>query len=135
MEARLIAFAIVAACSSGGGQAPGPANAPPVAPEPARVTIVSDVATASANLGKRVEVHGTARNAKIAAAVTAGDLVVYCLGIDGWPTKVANTAVVARGTLEHTDEFAAGDSDGEITAGTSGAVYVLRACEYGAAPP
>ena len=88
--------------------------------------VVTDAASAEANAGKQVDVHGTARNAKLAAAIVASGLVVYCLGQDSWPPDLDRNAVVAHGKLEQTDEFA---SDGD-SAGTSGAVWVLRDCRF-----
>jgi hypothetical protein len=129
-------FALAIACSGkrttpvppGSGSAePGSAvvvDAAPVTTGPP--VAIGDRAAADANVGKVVEVRGTAKNAKLAAVVMAGDLVVYCLGVDSWPTKLTNGEVTARGKLEHTDEFAADLG----TAGTAGKVYVLRACAY-----
>ena len=93
--------------------------------------VVIDSAGALANLGKQVTVEGIARNAKIAAAVVAADLVVYCLGHASWPGGLSGKPVIAHGTLERTDEFAAKRGPGgEISAGTDGPVWVLRNCRY-----
>jgi len=98
---------------------------------PAAPAVVTDKATATANAGKQVEVHGTARDAKIGAAVLTEDrLVVYCLGTDRWPPEIEGNPVIAKGLLEQTDEFAADGAAGEASAGTTGAVWVLRGCEY-----
>ena len=130
MEARLIALLVVAACTGKGSTAPtnsASGSGSGSAERPVAAVAVTDRATATPNLGKMVEVHGTAKNAKLAAVVIAKDLVVYCLGTDSWPAKLANTEVVARGTLEQTDEFS---TDDDASAGTKGKVYVLRACAY-----
>lgn len=107
------------------GSAPAPGSAAIV---PATPSIITEGRAAEEHLGERVEVRGTAKNAKISAVVVAGDLIVYCLGVDSWPSAIANSQVAAHGTLEQTSEFAA-PQDGE-SAGTAGAVYVLRSCEY-----
>jgi hypothetical protein len=138
---RLLALVAAAtvACTGGSrsngaspptGSAPAPVPVVASADAAAPIPVVTDQATAGDNLGKPVEVRGTAVNAKLAAAVKAGDIVVYCLGIDSWPTKLANTQVTARGTLEFTSELAADSAGGVVSAGTTGKVYVLRACEY-----
>ena len=94
------------------------------------VPAVLDQASAQANAGKQVEVRGTADDAKLGAEVTVGKLVVYCLGVDRWPAAVAGKAVIARGKLESTTEFAEESDPSLPSAGTSGAVWVLRACTF-----
>ncbi|NVB78381.1 MAG: hypothetical protein HOV81_08320 [Kofleriaceae bacterium] len=108
--------------SSGSGSAP-----PPPSPPAVETATVTDGDGATANAGKLVDVKGTARDAKIGAAVVATSLVVYCLGHDRWPNDVFGKPVTAHGKLEQTTEFAAPDA---TTAGTSGAVWVLRDCTY-----
>ncbi len=108
----------------------GPATAP-VPDAPAGPATVTDDASATANAGRTVEVHGTARTAKLAPAVlTDSGLVVYCLGLERWPAEVDREAVIAKGTLEQTSEFEAHGAAGEASAGTGGAVWVLRECTY-----
>lgn len=90
---------------------------------------VVDTAGARAAKGTHVEIHGKAANAKLAAAVILTDgTPVYCLGTESWPRELDGKSVVAAGTLESTDEFAAGPGE----AGTNGPVWVLRDCKYGA---
>jgi hypothetical protein len=123
-----IAALFVIACSSKHNDPVSPGSGTP-APKPPPVVI--DSASANAEAGKAVAVKGTARDAKIAAAVLAGDLVVYCVGLDSWPNEVSGKPVTAHGTLEQTTEFAAKPGpNGEISAGTEGAVWVLRNCQY-----
>ncbi len=139
MEAGLtrlvVGLVFAAACSGkrtepvapGSGSGPGSAVVVDAAPvETGPPVAVGNRAELEAAVGKMVEVRGTAKNAKLSAVVIVGELPVYCLGVDSWPTKLANGQVKARGKLEHTDEFA-GDAG---TAGTGGKVYVLRACAY-----
>lgn len=138
-----LALLLVAACSSNqtppagpgpqssgsataaGGEGSGSATALAGSGASARVEI-ADVAELEPNRGKEVDVKGTARNAKLAAAIVLPGAPIYCLGLDGWPSDVANKPVLAHGTLEHSDEFAAEGG----AAGTSGAVWVLRGCTY-----
>lgn len=122
-----LAVALVIACSS-------PHNpVEPVKPPPTAAAVVVDGAGAKAQAGKPVAVKGTARDAKLAAAVVASDLIVYCLGLDSWPKDVSGKPITAHGKLEETDEFTAKPSPtGVISAGTDGPVWVLRNCEYDA---
>lgn len=131
---RLLALAVsvaLAACSNGsrpptagsGSQGSGGSAAvAPVAP------LVADEASLAASAGKLVEVRGTADNAKLGAEVTVGRTPVYCTGLDRWPADVAGTTVTARGTLEQTDEFSEESDPALPSAGTRGAVWVLRSC-------
>lgn len=81
-------------------------------------------------IGQRVRIEGTARNAKLSAAVVS-DLVVYCLDRESWAADVAGKKVTIQGMIEYTREFQARVSpEGEIGAGTNDAVFVLRTCEY-----
>ena len=93
---------------------------------------IHDAEGAKAQAGKDVAVAGTARDAKLAAAIVAeGDLIVYCLGVNSWPNAVSGRPIVARGKLEQTDELVAKRSPGgEVSAGTAGPVWVLRGCQY-----
>ena len=94
-------------------------------------SVVLDAAGARANVGKPVAVRGIARDAKIAAAVVAENLIVYCLGHASWPAELSGKSVLAHGRLEETDEFAAVHGPGgEVSAGTDGPVWVLRDCRY-----
>ncbi|MBM4393336.1 MAG: hypothetical protein FJ090_19620 [Deltaproteobacteria bacterium] len=111
--------------SNGDGAAAANAGSAAATATPPAVTI-TDTASATANAGKTVTVAGTARNAKLAAAVVGNGLVVYCLGTDSWPTPLTNKPIAARGVIEQTTEFAAGPDE----AGTTGAVWVLRGCQY-----
>lgn len=116
---------LVVALACGGAPAPRRAGVA----EP--VIAVADRAAAHAAIGRQVEVRGTAAVTKLAPSVMAGDLVVYCLGLDEWPDAVAGKPVIARGRLELTGEFEARSGlGGEHSAGTEGPVYVLRACRY-----
>ena len=94
-------------------------------PPPATPAVVSEEATAKAQVGHAVEVRGTAREAMLGPVILLGDRTpIYCLGASAWPD---GKPVVAHGKLERTDEFAAKDP---TSSGTSGPVYVLRACEF-----
>jgi hypothetical protein len=73
------------------------------------------------------EIRGTARDAKLGAAVVRADRsVVYCIGIERWPAELEGHDVVVTGRLEQTDEFTAGSGE----AGTNGPVWVLRDCKF-----
>ena len=126
---RLVIVALLAACSPNHVDPSSPigSGSASAAPE----VVVLDGEGARAQTGKSVAIGGIARDAKIAAAVVATDLVVYCLGLTSWPSGVSGKPVVAHGKLEQTDEFAArrGPS-GEISAGTDEPVWVLRGCRY-----
>jgi hypothetical protein len=128
-RAAVLVAALAAACSTPHvkdtptGSA-GSATAP---------SVISDGAELKAKIGSHVAVKGTARDAKISAAVLVGDGPVYCLGVASWPADVSGKVITAHGTLEHTDELAAKTGpNGEISQGTTDAVYVLRDCEYDA---
>lgn len=131
-----IALLFAAACSAkttpsaptpGSAAAPGSGATAAGSAEPAPPAVVTDRDSATANAGKPARVEGTARNAKLAAAVVLADrMPVYCLGVDSWPSDVDGKPVKASGKLEQTEEFAADDG----AAGTSGAVWVLRDCRY-----
>ena len=125
MDARIVAAVV---CTFACGHAPAP-GAGPGAARP--VTTIGDAATAHAAVGQEVDVRGTAAVTKLAPAVSAGDLIVYCVGLPDWPAAVAGKPVLAHGTLELTDRYAARTGpDGEHSAGTAGPVFVLRACRY-----
>ncbi len=125
----LVGCAGLAACTAGHKSPPGEVGSTTGGGLPAPI-VVTDAASATASAGKQVEVRGTADDAKLGAEVTVGKLVVYCTGVDRWPSTIAGKTVVARGLLESTTEFAE-DSDPNLpSAGTSGAVWVLRACTY-----
>ncbi len=87
-------------------------------------------------LGQRVRVEGTARDAKLGAAVIGADgLVVFCLDVARWPAEVEGRRVVAEGTLEETSEpQAAVGPGGERSAGIEGSAYVLRRTTWQALP-
>lgn len=128
---RVAIALLLFACSGGGkaapanpGSATGSAVESPPGPDPkVEITTTAEIET---HQGKMADVIGTARNAKLAAAVVVTGTPVYCLGVDSWPSDIANKQVVAMGTLEQTDEFAADDG----AAGTSGKVWVIRGCTY-----
>jgi hypothetical protein len=93
--------------------------------------VVLDGAGAKAQEGKWVAVKGTARDARIAAAVVGEDLVVYCLGLERWPEGTSGRPVLIQGRIERTREFEARRGPGdEVAAGTDGPVWVLRNCRY-----
>ena len=68
-------------------------------------------------------VRGIAQNAKLGAVVLADDRVVYCHGLDHWPTDVVGTTVVVHGVLEQTDAYV---TPSPHAAGASGSVWILR---------
>lgn len=126
----LAAAAVTLACA----RPAAPPPSPPAAPSDA-VTVTSG-ADARGALGKRVRVTGKAENAKLSAIVMAGDLVVYCLDIQGWPDELRGFEVTAEGVLEQTDQFRAQVSpDGAISQGTAGGDLVLRGCHRVEPPP
>lgn len=134
MRLCTIGLLLLVACS--GKQAaepasPGSGSAPPPPAPAAETATVTDGDGATAHAGKLVDVKGTARDAKLGAAVVATSLVVYCLGHDRWPNDVFGKPVTAHGKLEQTTEFDAPDA---TSAGTSGAVWVLRDCTYQPSP-
>jgi hypothetical protein len=126
----VVIAALVAACSSRHGTSKTMAGSSAVVTEPP-VTI-HDADGAKAQAGKEIAVAGTARDAKLAAAIVAeGDFIVYCLGVDSWPSSVSGKPIVARGKLEQTDELEGKlSADGAVSAGTYGPVWVLRGCQY-----
>jgi hypothetical protein len=72
-------------------------------------------------------IEGVARNAKLAAALVAGERVIYCLERESWPEDIDGKRVVVQGVVESTDEFQAKRSpSGEISQGTEGSVLVIR---------
>lgn len=125
----LVGCAGLASCTAGHKSPPGEVGSTTGGGLPAPI-VVTDAASAQASAGKQVEVRGTADDAKLGAEVTVGKLVVYCLGVDRWPAAVAGKAVVARGLLESTTEFAEERDPNLPSAGTSGAVWVLRSCTF-----
>lgn len=135
MRSLWVALLLAGACS--GKQAAEPAipssgsgadgSAGSAAPPPAEVATVTDGDGATAHAGAIVDVKGTARDAKLGAAIVATSLVVYCLGHERWPNDVFGKPVTAHGTLEQTSEFATTDP---TSAGTTGPVWVLRDCTY-----
>ena len=96
--------------------------------EPAAVREVDDFAAAQASVGTRVRVRGVAQNDKLSAAVEARGLVVYCLDVEGWPADQVGKPAAIEGRLERTDEFTARWSDGVVSQGTGGPVFVIRRC-------
>jgi hypothetical protein len=104
----------------------GPRATVAAVPAAAKVT---DTATAKAAAGTQTQVAGTARSAKLAAVIVLVDgTPVYCLELASWPIDLEGATVVAEGTLETTEQFAAGAGE----AGTNGAVWVLRDCKLAA---
>lgn len=143
------ALLFLGACSGTGAPVPGaggdvtPAQpdpkAPSPSPAPAAAGDVLPVATADAAraaLGRTARAEGTARNAKLSGVVVSPDLLVYCLDHpDGWPVAIDGTHVAVTGVLEFTEEFAASRaSDGTVSTGTDGGVFVMRACAVESLP-
>lgn len=115
---------LLVSCAAAGGRAADPAGA---TDEP---VVIADAAAARAALGRRVQLEGTARNAKLSAVVVRGDLLVYLLDRDSWPDERDGATVTVRGVLEETNEFmATRGPDGAISTGTDGPVFVLRRSE------
>ncbi|MFT3694857.1 MAG: hypothetical protein QM831_17035 [Kofleriaceae bacterium] len=127
---KLLAFAVLAACSS--GTEPPPATPAGSAAPVAGPATVNTADEAKANLGKRVGVAGKAGNAKLGAVVvTEAHLIVYCEGVPEWPKDVADKQVMAHGTLnQDASHEAKQDPSGEVSQGTSGPVWSLKNCEY-----
>ena len=92
-------------------------------------TPVRDAAEAESAVGKAVLFTGTAADAKIAAVVTAKDLVVYCLDRPSWPGDAVGHSVTVSGVLEKSTAFQAKvGPNGERAEGTDGPVFVLKTC-------
>jgi hypothetical protein len=84
-------------------------------------------ADATAADGKRVRFEGIAQDAKLGAAVETDELVVFLLDKQRWPADRIGQRVVVEGVIEKTSDFVARTNDaGEISQGTSGAVFVIR---------
>jgi hypothetical protein len=121
-----IAFVLAIAAAGCWRDAPGSRATVATVPPPAFHLTSADDAVDLPPVQKFVQ--GTARTAKLAAAVVLPDgTPVYCLGVT-WPPELEGTAVTAQGMLEATAEFAAGPGE----AGTDGAVWVLRGCTFSA---
>ncbi|HEY0255007.1 MAG TPA: hypothetical protein VGC41_25950, partial [Kofleriaceae bacterium] len=88
---------------------------------------LSTDAEAHASIGKSVTVVGRAGNAKLGAIVEAGELVVYCRGMEAWPEKLVGTTVTVTGTLvqDHSYEV----QPGAMTQGTNGPIWALQTCQ------
>lgn len=112
-------------------QSPPPANPPPpVAPGAESATIVANAEQARAAVGKRVRFEGRAGDAKLSAAVVKSGFVVYCLDRSEWKGDLSGKNVAVEGTIEYTEEFAAGKTpEGGEMAGTGGGVFVMRKCD------
>lgn len=138
MEARVIApraIVVAALCASGCGRpaGPSPSNGGPVNnsggdPSVATLRNIDDVAGATAAVGARVQVKGTAQNDKLSAVIEARAVTVYCLDLQGWPADQVGKPAAIEGTLERTDQFAARPSDGLASQGTTGSLFVIRRC-------
>lgn len=130
--APLALYVTLAACNGGkGGGAAGPGSGTGSGAAP---VVVTDVAGLDGAAGKQAEVRGVADDAMLGAEVTLGRTPVYCRGLERWPAELAGKQVVARGLLESTMEFAPEQDPALPSAGTNGAVWVLRGCTYEAAP-
>jgi hypothetical protein len=132
---RLLSVMIVAACSapqpSPGSAGPATAAGSGSGSAPASPAVLEHSGQLRGHLGQRVTIRGTARDAKLAAAIVLDGGPVYCLGVDSWPGPVSGTQVAASGTLIETDQFAAKPGpNGEINQGTDGSVIALRDCQY-----
>ncbi len=110
-------------------EAAAAAAAPPEVP-----VLVATAAQATAALGQRVRLLGTADDAKLSAVVQSEALVVYCMGrgADGlltesrWPADVVGQAVAVTGTLEQSEQFTATVApDGAISQGTEGPILAV----------
>lgn len=92
--------------------------------------VVSDMASAKGHAGEVVEVKGTAGNAMLGLAIAVDGGPIYCMAAGSpseWPAELVGKPVIARGTLEQTDEFTAKQPTEQ---GTNGQVFVLRDCDY-----
>ena len=133
--AALVSLGMLAACP-GGASTPAGGGGGTGAGSQVAPAVVTDRASAEAAAGRQAEVRGVADDAMLGAEVTVGEgktMPVYCEGLDRWPAALAGTQVVARGLLEQTMEFAAEEDPALPSAGTSGAVWILRSCTYQAA--
>jgi hypothetical protein len=83
-----------------------------------------------------VRAFGRAADAKLGAVVVQGGFPIYCHMDREWPPALSGKDVVAEGTLEYTDHTRAQVSEaGEVSAGTTGGIFVLRPCEARASAP
>jgi hypothetical protein len=138
-----VTAAVVALAGCGASERPAPASAPPAgasatadaapatsatSPAAAAPTVAS-ASDASAALGKRVRIRGTAENARLGGVISHDDLLVYCLDLpDGWDERTGSEVTV-EGVLASSDRFMARTApDGSRTAGTDGPVLVLEHC-------
>lgn len=84
-------------------------------------------AEARAVLGSVVVVRGVAQNAKLSAAIVAGDAVVYWIDRESWPGDLLGQEVSVRGRLVETSDYAARtDAAAAVTQGTAGSDLVLK---------
>lgn len=125
MEARLTLVVLLLAACASNSSSPSPANKTDT---PVHSALVTDPTSATAALGTRVRVEGTAANDKLSAVVETGQLSVYCLDIQAWPEPRVGTSATVEGTLERTEEFQSRTNGGLVSQGTSGAIFVIRKC-------
>ena len=131
----MILCALFYACSGGDSSGTG-ASGPAAAPTRPGVARVTDSDSAKANVGKTVQVAGTALNAKLGPVVETGGLVVYCMGRQEWRSEQLGKPIVVTGLLEQTDDFKAQEGpDGMQSAGTAGNDWVIRNCSVDEGTP
>jgi hypothetical protein len=135
MRRIVILCALFYACSGGDSGGPGAAG-PAAVPTRPGVPRVADSDSAKANMGKTVQVVGTALNAKLGPTLSVGGLVIYCFGRQEWRADQLGKQIAVTGTLEQTDEFKAEEGpDGMQSAGTAGRDWVIRNCSVDEGTP
>ncbi len=96
--------------------------------------LVATAAQASAAIGQRVRLLGTAQDAKLSAVVNSDELLVYCMmrADDGllvearWPDGAIDQPVAVTGILEQSEQFSAAvDADGAISQGAEGPILAV----------
>jgi hypothetical protein len=89
--------------------------------------VIRDHADAKRAVGRVIELHGKALNAKPGGRVENDVFALYCLNIADWPRDVVNKEITIRGTLEYTDELSSENPMYQSFRG--GPVYLIRDCE------
>ena len=124
MRKAFLLTAVLGLLSSGCASSPAASEPKESSMDPIHVTGSGEADRAR---GKLVRFQGIARNAKLGAVVQGEGLVVYCKGMDSWPSDRVGKPVTVSGVLERTDAFKATvGPGGEIGQGTMGGDYVLE---------
>ncbi|MFX1445378.1 MAG: hypothetical protein ACFFHV_18330 [Promethearchaeota archaeon] len=84
-------------------------------------------------LGQKVDLHGTAKDAKSGAVITTPEgYVIYIKGLETWPSEFLNKRILVSGILKEEklipDPII--DENGSISTGAIGDQFVLIQAEY-----